>query len=105
MHRYQRPLHPYIYSHCENTAQGYINRSFASASKLAAILNIAQRYRLEDITKRSEPCLSLNMSAMRAHHGGWSDEEGSTGTPAASLSGACRYRVSAGTGWPGVSML
>ena len=27
------------------------------------------------------------------------------GTPVATLPGACRYRVLAGTGWPGVSML
>ena len=27
------------------------------------------------------------------------------GTPVATLPGACRYRVSAGTGWPGVSIL
>ena len=54
-----------------------MNRPFSSASKLAAVLNIAQRYRLEDTTKCSEPCLSSNMSAMRAHHGGRSDEEGS----------------------------
>ena len=36
--------------------------------------------RLEDTTKPSEPCLSSNMSAMRAHHCGRSDEEGSIGT-------------------------
>ena len=75
--QYQRPLHPCIFSHCENTAHGYINRPFASASKSAAILNIAQKYRLEDTTKRSEPCLSSNMSAMRVRHGGRSNEEGS----------------------------
>ena len=77
MLRYQRPLHPCIFSHCENTAHSCINRPFASALKLFAILKFAQRYRLEDTTKRSEPCLSSNMSAMRAHHGGRSDEEGS----------------------------
>ena len=81
--QYQSPLHPCIFSHCENTAHSYINRPFASASKLAAVRNIAQRYRLEDTTKRSEPCLSSNMSAMRAHHGGRSDEEGSTAAAAA----------------------
>ena len=27
------------------------------------------------------------------------------GTPVATLPGACRYRVSAGTGWPGVTIL
>ena len=27
------------------------------------------------------------------------------GTPAATLPGAWRYRISAGTGWPGVSIL
>ena len=73
MLRYQRPLHPCISSHCENTAHGYINPPFASASKLAAVLNIAQRYRLGDTTKSSEPCLSSNMFAMRAQHGGRSD--------------------------------
>ena len=31
MLRYQRPLHPCIFSHCENTAHGYLNRPFASA--------------------------------------------------------------------------
>ena len=77
--RYQRPLHPCKFSHCENTAPSYRNRPFPSASKLAAVLNIAQRYRLKDTTKRSEPCLSSNMSAMRAHHSGRSDEEGSIG--------------------------
>ena len=35
--RYQRPLHPCIFSHCKDTAHGYINRPFASASKLAAV--------------------------------------------------------------------
>ena len=80
MLRYQRPLQPCIFSNCENTAHSYINRPFSSASKLAAVLNIAQRYRLEDTTKRSEPCLSSNMSAVHAHHGGRSDEEGSIGS-------------------------
>ena len=73
--RCQRLLDPCIFSHCQNTAHGYINRPFASSRKLAAVLNIAQRYRLEDTTKRSEPCLSSNMAAMRAHHDGRSDEE------------------------------
>ena len=44
-------------------------------------------------------------SRLRRHISGSSDTSDlKTGTPAAILSGAWRYRVSAWTGWPGVSM-
>ena len=42
--RYLRPLHPCIFSHCENTAHGKINWPFASASKLAAVLCTSLKY-------------------------------------------------------------
>ena len=60
----------------ESTAHCYINRPFASASKLAAVLSTSLKYHLADKTKCSQPCLSSISFAMRAHHGGRSDEDG-----------------------------
>ena len=59
MLRYQRPLQPCIFSHCDNIAHGYINRPFVCASNLAAILSTSLKYRLVDKTKHSQPCLSV----------------------------------------------
>ena len=66
-----------IFSLCKNTCHGYINRPFASASKLAAVLSTSLKYRLLGKTKRSQPCLSSISFVMPAHHGGRSNEEGS----------------------------
>ena len=45
-------------------------------------------------------------SHLRRGFFGWSHTSDSkTGTPVATLPGAWRYRVSTGTGWPGVSIL
>ena len=61
--------------------------------------------------------LVVKMSALRVRNPGFEsclcqDFSGSShtsdfkiGTPVATLPGAWRYRVSAGTGWPGVSIL
>ena len=61
--------------------------------------------------------LVVKVSALKAEDRGWEsclrqDFSGLShtsdlkiGTPVATLPGAWRYRVSAGTGWPGVSIL
>ena len=57
MLQYQRPLHHCIFLLCENTAHGYINWPFASASKLDAVLSTSLKYRQVYNTMRPQICL------------------------------------------------
>ena len=49
--------------------------------------------------------LVVKASALRAEDPMFECSDLKIGTPVATLPGAWRYRVSAGTGWPGVSIL
>ena len=60
-----------------------------SALKLAAVRSTSLKYRLVGKTKRSQPCLSSISFAMRVHHGGRSDEEGSISVLAAECPVLC----------------
>ena len=68
-----------------------------TADRLAGLVVKASASRAEDL--RSESRLRRDFS------GSSHTSDLKIGTPVAALSGAWRYRVGAGTGWPGVSIL
>ena len=76
---------------------GGINNSHQAGNRLADLVVKASASGAED--PRFESRLRRDFS------GSCHTSDLNIGTPVAALPGACHYRVSAGTGWPGVSIL